>query len=766
MPPVGQFVVAFGAGLWTGLVFLVPGGVIVPLGVLAIALARTSQWRGVLLAALLLGCATGVRAGRARDRSCAVQWSAGQHAAILKVHDAPGERGLTTGTIVHAPEGCDGLLRLRIDGDQVDAGATVVVVGSFHPAGGYRIRHLRTFHRARTLRYVVRDAVSRRLRRLYGERAFLVEALVLGRRSDIPATLRAEFADSGLAHLLAISGLHIGFLAGWLVLLARMFGARRRAWAFAAVAIWGFVALLGFPAPATRAATFVTLFGVARHRQRHPPPGAVLGVAVLVVLAITPGAATQVGAWLSVAAVWGTSLARRVIRGPARRGPIRRLLAVSVGATLATAPITAFAFGAVAPIGIVANVVAVPLAGLAVPGVFASLVAGGPVAGGTGLILTVIERVARIAAAVPGGHIAGVPGVRFAAPWAAILIAATWFVVRRPTWGIVRRRLLVAGAAASWLVVAAGHLPDGARGDEVTIHFLDVGQGDAIAVRTPRGRWVLVDAGPRSFGGGDAGRRVVVPFLRRHGVRALDLVIVSHGDADHLGGVPAVVRALPPALVLEPGQPLGTELYLEHLATVDAAGAMWRPARAGDTITVDGVRFAVLHPTRSWLRREVRANENSVVVQLTFGRFDLLLTGDIGWPAESLLVGAVRRIEVLKVGHHGSSGSSSAAWLDALRPKVAVVSVGPNTYGHPARSVLERLTDRGIALFRTDRGGTVTVRSDGRYFTVRQGKPNSLRARLQCRVLRWLRSRVSSSNRNDCILRRPGNSPASFTTWP
>jgi competence protein ComEC len=489
-----------------------------------------------------------------------------------------------------------------------------------------------------------------------------------------------------------------------------------------------------------------------------------LAVTVLAVTLVDPRAVTSVGAWLSVAAVAGTSAASAVMRRARRPAAPVRLLAASAGATLATAPITAHVFGAVAPIGVLVNLIAVPLAAVAQPAVFLSL-ALTAIAPGAGLALALLERLASGAAAIPGGHLTGDAGPAFAAPWVAALAAAVWWYRRRPTWAVVRLRSAWAAAAGGWLAVAVGITGRPDRYDGLAIHVLAVGQGDGIAIRTPRGRWVLVDGGPR-MGAEDAGRRVVVPFLRRQRVRALDAVIVSHGDADHLGGIPAVLARFPVGLVLEPGQALGTDLYQEYLTAVDRAGARWQAARGGDTLLLDGVRVVVLHPDAAWMRHETRPNENSVVVRVSYGAFDALLTGDMGWPAESVLAGRVGPVELLKVGHHGSAGGTRGPWLAAARPRAAVISVGPNRYGHPAPDVLERLARAGIPVYRTDRGGTVTVRSDGRYFAVSQEDRGPYLARLSCTVRDWLPSRASSSSRSGCTPRPRGSSPTSYTTWP
>jgi competence protein ComEC len=251
-------------------------------------------------------------------------------------------------------------------------------------------------------------------------------------------------------------------------------------------------------------------------------------------------------------------------------------------------------------------------------------------------------------------------------------------------------------------------------------------------------------------------------------VDRLAALIVSHGDADHLGGAPTVLRQLDPELVLEPGQPLGSRLYLEYLAALDGGGVPWRVARAGDTLVVDSVVVAVLHPTAPWLERRVEPNENSIVLRVSHGCFDALLVGDIGRPAEHALLEWVGPAEVLKVGHHGSAGGTTPEWLDAVAPAVAVISVGRNAYGHPAAPVLRRLARRGIAVWRTDRQGTVTIRSDGRYFTIGQGERTSAWEGLRCRMAQLLRSSGSSSSRSGCTRRPPVSLPSCSTIsrWP
>jgi competence protein ComEC len=251
----------------------------------------------------------------------------------------------------------------------------------------------------------------------------------------------------------------------------------------------------------------------------------------------------------------------------------------------------------------------------------------------------------------------------------------------------------------------------------LALHFLDVGQGDGAVIRTPGGRFVVVDAGPRSERL-DAGRRVVAPFLTRKRAGRLAAVVISHAHADHVGGATSVLERFSAEVVLEPGAVFEDPGYARFLGVVAAGGIPWRPARPGDAFTLDGVRFTLMHPDTAWSGWGEDLNEDSLILCVEYGGFRALFPGDAGFAAERHLAGRIGPVSLLKVGHHGSRGSTGEDWLAELQPRVAVVSVGANNYGHPAPETLARLARSGADLRRTDREGTVTVLTDGAVMTV------------------------------------------------
>jgi len=737
-PPILYLTVAFGVGLGAGLDPVVfPGavlwGVVLPLIAAAACLAVRAPLGAAVGIMGVAGLLWGTAAVRERDATCTGRWAAGgragegqTRAVIVRLADpAPAQGGIVDAEVVAG--GCRGSVRLRWpEGTAARGGTTWVVAGRWTGAGGgggggggggvLVVRRTRALDLVPHGRGALRDALAARSTELFGTRAPIVNALVFAPNARLDSDIRERYVRSGLAHLLSISGLHVGFMAAWLALiLGKLRLAARARFGATAVLLLGYLWLLGFPAPAVRAGAMLLLADVARLRERVVAPRGVVALAALGVLVQDPWALQSVGAWLSVAGVGAVVWAGRAF---ARAPRLARLAAPALVATLVTAPISAFAFGTVAPIGVLANLVAIPLAGVAVPGLVMALALSWLgsglahlIAAGAGLGLALLDLVAHGAALVPGGHVVMVAGWQAGLLWAAVTAAAWWL------WNSPRRPWLMAARLAfcATLVVATSFRDvvslDACRC--LTVHFLDVGQGDAAALRTPNGRWIVIDGGPRTPER-DAGRRVVVPFLRDQGVGRVAVVVATHGDADHLGGLPAVVEAFPPELVLEPGEPLGRPLYLEFLAGVEASGARWHGARAGDRVEVDSVVLEVLSPDSLWLRLPLDVNDHGVVLRVRYGAVRLLFQADAGLPVEGRLAGKVGRVDLLKVGHHGSRTATSDEWLDELAPREAVISVGRNNhYGHPAPEVLERLARHGITVFRTDRSGTITFSTDG-----------------------------------------------------
>lgn len=570
-----------------------------------------------------------------------------------------------------------------------------------------------------------RGRTERQLHRLMGRHGPLADALLLGRRETLDRTLSDRFAQTGLVHLLAISGGHVALIGAVFVLLGRMLRLSRTRVAWLTIVLIAlYLAVIGAPSSAVRSGIMLALALIGTVLQRPSATLPVVAASAFAILAVAPMEALDIGFQLSFAGVLGIVLLRApLMRGvPAgwKKHPAARWLVestvVSMAAFAVTAPVVAHHFGQVAPVSIVANLPAIPLTSLALVGIgaAAALEPVAPpvarlVADGAGLALDALTRVVDVAIRVPGGH-AAVPRPRWwlwGAAALAVLLAldATGRMRVRVRWAVAA----MAGAAAFLLLPLAGSAADGG----LEIVFIDVGQGDAVAIRTPAGRWVLVDAGERDEGW-DAGERRVLPYLRARGARRIEALVLTHPHADHVGGAAAVLRGMEVERVIEPGMPLGSAVYLETLRAAQERGVEWAAARQDRTLRIDGVELLFLWPAVDVLDAPADPNDISAVIRVRYAGFSALLTGDApSWVEERLVArygAAALHADVLKAGHHGSRTASSGAFLDAVRPDLVVVSAGVrNDYGHPHREVLRRLDARGIRLARTDEDGTVRV---------------------------------------------------------
>ena len=575
----------------------------------------------------------------------------------------------------------------------------------------------------------IRARAAQSIDRTFGEDAPLARALLIADQRQIPTEMRDRYAAAGLIHMLSISGLHVAVIAAAMELLfqvARM--PRRAALLGAFVATGVYVMVIGAPPPALRSAAMLGVAMASRLVQRPTSPWAAWAIGAFVPL-LVPRTALDVGYQLSVlgmcALVAAGSLWRRHFdkRIDGFRGKVSRELLTSLVASAVTAPLVAWVFGRISIIAPLSNLIAAPIVTLAQPVLFLALLLAPmkPIAGffaeAVHPLLFAFDWIAWSAASVPGAAVTvatTIPVALLGALAAAALVIAC--VSRFPS------RPAIVGIAGLAFMAVFPAIPLGRTGD-VELHVLDVGQGDAILLRTDAGRWILFDAGP-AWQGGDAGRSTVLPYVLRRG-GALEAFVLSHPHTDHVGGAASVLTAMRPRVYWDAAFAGGSEAYSLSLAAARKQGIEWHRVHPGDSVLIDGVSLTFLAPDSTWTVGLKDPNLASTVAIARFGLVRFLLVGDAERAEEDWLLDRHRdelHADVLKVGHHGSSTSTSDAFLAAVHPDVAIISVGAgNKYGHPSVDVLRALSQFGAQVVRTDESGTVIVRTDGAHVEIEAG---------------------------------------------
>jgi competence protein ComEC len=595
---------------------------------------------------------------------------------------------------------------------------------------------------AACLRWRVRRTVDRLVGAHDARSAAIVRAILLGDRAGLDDETEERLRDAGTYHVIAISGGNIAVLASAMLLGAGIAGLRPGiAHPAAAAMLAGYAFLVGGGASVVRATLMADLYLLARAVDHRAKPLNAVGASAGLTCAIDPLAVCDAGAWLTYGATVSILAGAPPLLARLRSAPLAirvpaGLLAASVSAELGLFPVSALAFSRVTAAGLVLNFAAVPLMSAVQAGGILLLAADVLVPGAA----PAVARVTHVAAwslveSARGVELAPWSVVRVPAPCAGVVAAyyaawLAWFALLRLAAAspAARRAARLARGAAGLALVVCGawivftpHLRF-ARTDALEAAFIDVGQGTSTLVRFPSGDALLVDAGGGGGGRFDIGRRVVAPAIWAAGVRRLTHLVVTHADADHVGGAAVLVADFRPREVWE-GVPVPPEPLLQHLRSAAArAGAAWRTVQRGDRIRFGDAEVVAYHPPRpEWERQRVR-NDDSVVVEVRFGDVSLLLTGDVERAAEAELARLVEPagVRVMLAPHHGSATSSTRPLIDAAAPALAVVSAGRgNRYGHPHAAALDRYRAAGARVLRTDLDGAIALRTDGRTVEVR-----------------------------------------------
>ena len=570
------------------------------------------------------------------------------------------------------------------------------------------------------------------------EESAYLKGVVFGYRGDLSAEVKQSFMNTGTIHILAVSGSNVVVVA---LIFTSMVGflrvSKKVAMLLTFVGLLWYMVITGLSPSVIRA----TIMGCA------VLGGSILGrkgdiynslaFAALVMLVWDPMYLLDVGFQLSFAAVisivyyyprlepWIEEIPGKIAKTQLVKSGLQ-LFAVSLAAQIGTMPFTGFYFGRISIVAVVANLVVVPVSGVNVLLGFATVAfsflndwIASCYAALDDLLVSLLLKFVLWCSKVPFAYVETPTVGRMFTLFYCTGVTAL-FGLRKPRTLVV---CCVVVLAAMNVVVYGNVVSHGAP--SLTATVIDVGQGDSILLELPQKRAILIDTGPK-ISQNDSGERFIAPLLKRKGVSRLDAIILTHPHDDHIGGCKYLLENFKPRMLIIADSALPSRPYRELLATGRDLAIPIRIARKGESLQFDPTtRIFVLHAAPKSRPRDL--NDQSIVLKVVYGTSSLLLTGDASERVEQELLGSGKSLlssEALKMGHHGSSTSSSDEFLRAVRPDKALISVGrENKFKHPSPVTLSRLEAQGIETRRTDLSGALILKSTGESFRVESWRP-------------------------------------------
>lgn len=577
----------------------------------------------------------------------------------------------------------------------------------------------------------IRERVRQNIDSIFSQRsAPLAKALFLGYKEEITDVTRQNFSRSGLSHVMAVSGLHVGFIVApiWLII---PFLWRRR-WGkwlgliLLTVLLTGYAGLTGFSASVCRASIMAWLLTCGRlfHKVRNSIN--LTACAAIILLMIDPGQLFNLGFQLSFSAVFIILLILPAVQNliPNKKrfkisGALLTIILVSVVVQAGLYPLLTYYFGEFSIVGPVANAVVIPLLTVTVPA--GLLISVAPGANTTLLYYAAIpvewtlQWVEFVADNLGGRDFSYVAinneSLFLFLFWGVLILYISSIRIPELRWKILILLLVTFNILMGELICQKNRI------NRIQITFLDVGQGDAIHIKTPSGKHILVDTG-RWSPGFNSGEKTILPYLNNFQIDELEALVLSHPHADHIGGVKSMLEKISIHMIYQSDYNYDSQLFTRYMDAAKRQGIPISDLYAGDTVYIeDNVRFYVLGPKKS-VTKPSNPNNHSVVLKLVYGETSFLLSGDAEKEQESEITniyGDFLKADLYKMGHHGSSTSSTNRFLSHISPDLTVVSLSfRNRFGHPNQEAVTRISNYSKEVYFTSLQGALVFESDGK----------------------------------------------------
>jgi len=546
----------------------------------------------------------------------------------------------------------------------------------------------------------------------------LIKALLIGERSGLPEDWKNIFEAAGASHLLAISGLHIGFILIMLVFITKLLKIKSP-WEkiLISVILILYIFISGARFSVIRAVLLSLLILWAPYFKRDIDLFNFLGFAAIINLIFNPYAIFHIGFQLSyilvIVLIKWTNIFKKISG---------KIFAASFSAQLGSIPLSAYYFNQITPIGIITNIWAIPLTGLIIFISFMGISIGlifpifmkisGKI---LGILFLILKSAMKLMVLIPGSNLEISSPFIISIIIIYILIYVFPDIYRQKAVPVLQKRdkkkIIIISLLILFIIISELLFPF--LDHNLSITFLAVGQGDSILVKIPDNKYILIDGGGFEGLSSNKGKSVILPYLKNKGIKKLTAVVISHFDLDHALGIKAVLQERKVAMLVLPSGFEKNKIALEILSLAKDKGIPVITVNREDEFIYNNLKINILNPEEGHYYEN--RNNRSIVIKLDYINFSILLTGDLEEKGENKLLQKDINLKsnILKLGHHGSGGSSSLTFLKEISPDIAIISVGKNNYGHPSISVFKRLKILNIKSLRTDRQGAITIKTNG-----------------------------------------------------
>lgn len=561
--------------------------------------------------------------------------------------------------------------------------------------------------------------------------SYLLIGMLLGEKSFIPPHLKEVFAEAGIMHILAVSGLHVGIIAMALLALLSMLNLPKKLKLLTLILILiMYASITGFRPSVLRATIMFILLIGGKLINRSRNLNISLFFAGLLILLLNPLILYDAGFLLSFIVTFFIINLSPILQGLFSKIVvwIKNPLAVSTAAWIGIFPLSAYFFTKVSIISIVSNILIIPLTVVAVILGFvtffigmASISLAGIVANINYLVLSLITLIAKSFSSLPFAfvYVAQPSILVIILYYLMVFFIIELFYIKILSQKIKKKVALIVLSITLLIISVQIFYPT----DNLKVNFINVGEGDCILIEAPNKINILIDGGGTPQGDFDVGSKIVVPYLRRKGINEIHLLILTHPHLDHLEGLLPVLKEFKVGMVLDSGLLCDISAYKEFISLIQKKSIPYHKAKAGDNFVFsNNLEIFLLNPLYdSDFYDESDFNNASIVVKLFYKNADFLFTGDIEVTAEKKLLvwQNILQSDILKVGHHGSITSTNLEFLDKVDPRIAIITVGKNHFGHPSQKIIERLEDGNIQIYRTDEDGTIIIRTNGQEYWIR-----------------------------------------------